>query len=345
MGENPDKILTHAPKVSVLICSHKKTFLLEAVTSAINQTIPRGYFEIVVILDYSDENVEKWLNEKAVKYFILPSSKWGEAMAYGIERLHGDIICFLDDDDLFYPNKLNRIIELFEENSNLIYIHNSAQFISYNDTLLKNPIKTFDRTFCFKNDPQSLKQIRKILMASTKNHIDFNVSSITVRRESIIPYANIIRKLPTMIDTILFYLSLNNEGYIMNTTDCLTKYRFHDSVSNSIIINSDSLSKYRRWTGEIEKSLHILMMSTQIHNIRDFVFAKKVSVSLITNILTGDLNEDSPLLITFLRTNLKFRPLYSLFLLFLAGIKFLLPKKLYYPFSLFLFRIFFILPR
>ena len=345
MAENPDKILTHTPKVSVLICSHKKTFLLEAVTSAINQTIPRDYFEIVVILDYSDESVEKWLNEKAVRYFILLSSKWGEAMAYGIERLHGDIVCFLDDDDLFYPNKLNRIIELFAENSNLIYVHNSAQFISYNGTLLKNPFKTFSRTFCFQSSPQSLKQIRKILLTSTKKHMDFNVSSITVRRESIIPYVNIIRKLPAMIDTILFYLSLNNEGNIMNTTDCLTKYRFHDSVSNSIIINSDSLSKYRSWTVEIEQSLNVMMMSTQIHNIRNFVFAKKVSVSLITNILTGDLIKDSPLIITFLRTNLKFRPLYSLFLLFLAGIKFLLPKKLYYPFSFLLFRIFFSLPK
>ncbi|ADB86739.1 glycosyltransferase family A protein [Saccharolobus islandicus] len=36
-------------------------------------------------------------------------------LAKGIEEAKGDIICFLDDDDLFKPTKLERVDKIFEE--------------------------------------------------------------------------------------------------------------------------------------------------------------------------------------------------------------------------------------
>ena len=43
----------------------------------------------------------------------------------GAEYSSSDILCILNDDDLFTKNKLEYVLRLFNEHKNLLYYHNS----------------------------------------------------------------------------------------------------------------------------------------------------------------------------------------------------------------------------
>lgn len=120
-------------KVSVVIPTYKRNdFLEEAIKSVLNQTFRD--FEIIIVDDNGKDNsfreknkllMKKYRNHKSVR-FIFPDSNVGGSYArnIGVENSKGKYIAFLDDDDFFYPNKLEKIINVAEqpyEHASLFY--------------------------------------------------------------------------------------------------------------------------------------------------------------------------------------------------------------------------------
>ena len=55
---------TRSIKISVVITCHtRKQFLREAINSAIHQTFPRKDYEIIVVADFHDEEIEKYCKD------------------------------------------------------------------------------------------------------------------------------------------------------------------------------------------------------------------------------------------------------------------------------------------
>lgn len=119
--------MNNFPKISVIIPSYNRfNFLLNAITSVTNQDYPN--IELIIINDGSSD--EQYYSKKL--YNILPSNsivinntlnsgnfvKEGKA-AYtrnmGLKLASGDYIAFLDDDDIWLPNKLKTQIEYMEK--------------------------------------------------------------------------------------------------------------------------------------------------------------------------------------------------------------------------------------
>jgi len=109
------------PKVSVIIPTYNRQKLLpKAIKSVLNQTFKN--FELIIVDDGSTDNTKEIIKEfqkrdPRIKYiwqenFGAPAGPKNT----GIKNSKGEYIAFLDDDDEWLPEKLEKQIELFEDN-------------------------------------------------------------------------------------------------------------------------------------------------------------------------------------------------------------------------------------
>lgn len=120
-----------APKVSVIIPTYnRRDYLIEAVESVLAQTYQD--FEIIVVDDGSNDNTEIHFAEfiqrtPAAKgrIFYCKQKNSGPAIArnHGIFRSCGEYIAFLDSDDLWYPEKLEKQVGVLDENPEIDLVY------------------------------------------------------------------------------------------------------------------------------------------------------------------------------------------------------------------------------
>jgi glycosyltransferase involved in cell wall biosynthesis len=99
------------PLVSIIIpCWNGERFVGEAIESALSQTYPR--VEVIVINDGSTDGTENVLRSVRgnVRWETTPNRGGCAARNRGIELARGELVQFLDADDLLYPNKLAQMV-------------------------------------------------------------------------------------------------------------------------------------------------------------------------------------------------------------------------------------------
>ena len=107
------------PKVSIIIPTYNRAHLIgRAIKSVLNQTYQD--FEIIVVDDGSTDNMEEVVKKfqkknKRIRYIRHKENK-GEAAARntGIKAAKGEYIAFQDSDDEWFPEKLEKQMEVFE---------------------------------------------------------------------------------------------------------------------------------------------------------------------------------------------------------------------------------------
>lgn len=120
------------PTVSVLIPFHNRVqWTAEAVQSVLDQTY--SDFEIILLDDGSTEDVAPLLQlaDERVRYIRQENNK-GSAAARnrGLDLARGRYIAFLDSDDLFLPDKLEKQVALMDQRPDVVISHTSYQRIS-----------------------------------------------------------------------------------------------------------------------------------------------------------------------------------------------------------------------
>lgn len=104
-------------KVSVIIPAYNpnKQYLRQAINSALNQNYKA--FEIILIDDHSDIPINYFDRDLRIRT-IRTERNLGPAGArnIGISNSIGDLISFLDSDDIWHPNKLVLSVGEFEKN-------------------------------------------------------------------------------------------------------------------------------------------------------------------------------------------------------------------------------------
>lgn len=95
------------PKVSVIITSIGRPELRLAINSVRNQTYEN--IEIIVVLD---GNLPDGIGTQDIKFIYLNGIKNGNiSRNIGIKEATGEFIALLDDDDIFYPMKIQKQVE------------------------------------------------------------------------------------------------------------------------------------------------------------------------------------------------------------------------------------------
>lgn len=124
-------IQNHAkPKVSVIIPTYNRaSILIEAIVSVLNQTFQP--FEIIVVDDGSTDNTAQVIKPYSESVFYIRTENQGVSSARnrGIIEAKGDWVAFLDSDDTWHPEKLNRQVQcLSGSDSKLCFCASTAEF-------------------------------------------------------------------------------------------------------------------------------------------------------------------------------------------------------------------------
>jgi len=119
------------PLVSVIVTTFNRADLIgETIESILNQTYTN--FELIIVDDGSTDNTEgvvKKYNDKKIQY--IKTGNWGgpaHPRNIGIKKAKGEYIAFCDDDDLWYPQKLEKQIQ-FLSNNDIIGVGSNTESI------------------------------------------------------------------------------------------------------------------------------------------------------------------------------------------------------------------------
>jgi glycosyltransferase involved in cell wall biosynthesis len=103
------------PLVSIIINNYNYArYLPEAIESALSQSYPQT--EILVVDDGSTDGSREVILRQDYRIVPILKRNGGQASALnaGVAQSRGKIICFLDADDFWYPDKVARIVEIIE---------------------------------------------------------------------------------------------------------------------------------------------------------------------------------------------------------------------------------------
>ena len=107
-------------KISVIIPNYNYgRFIGEAIESVLAQTFPP--YEIIVVDDGSDDNsadIVKTFGSR-VKFIQQRNQGVGAARNNGVKNSSGNLIAFLDADDIWLPTKLEKQVELLQQDNKI----------------------------------------------------------------------------------------------------------------------------------------------------------------------------------------------------------------------------------
>ena len=92
-------------------------FIGEAINSALHQTYIN--VEVIVVDDGSTDRSREIISQFGDKIIPLLKQNGGQASAFnaGFEKSSGDVVFFLDSDDVLFPGAVENVIELFTESA------------------------------------------------------------------------------------------------------------------------------------------------------------------------------------------------------------------------------------
>ncbi len=119
-------------EISVLINNYNyQDYVVDAIESVLNQSHPVD--EIIVVDDKSTDNSAQILQEKfsnhEIVQLVLKDKNEGQLSSFneGFLASKGDIICFLDADDLYRENYIAEVVKFYQENPRCDFLFCSAE--------------------------------------------------------------------------------------------------------------------------------------------------------------------------------------------------------------------------
>ena len=114
--------------ISVIIPTHNYgSFIGDAIESILIQDYPQERIEIIIVDDGSTDNTRDVIRKYASRVTYLYSERKGVAAARnkGISLAKGQIITFLDADDIWLPMRIKRVVEAYAHHADVgVVFHN-----------------------------------------------------------------------------------------------------------------------------------------------------------------------------------------------------------------------------
>jgi len=128
--------------VSVIIPTYnREKYIEETILSVLHQSFP--VHELIIIDDGSTDNtrdvVGRYKDRHEVKYVYQQNQGISSARNHGVRLATGNILAFLDSDDIWLPSKLSLQMELFRTSPLLGMVHNRIGFIDSHGRTCKGP--------------------------------------------------------------------------------------------------------------------------------------------------------------------------------------------------------------
>jgi glycosyltransferase involved in cell wall biosynthesis len=201
--------------ISVIITAYdRKEYLLQAINSTIKQSLSKDLYEIILIKNFRDDDIDTFANKNNIINLFSENNTLSGKIMEAMEKAKGNILCFLDDDDIFYYEKLEYVLKKFAGNINLCYLHNNFTAID--------------------KDGKPLAYYNK--------NPDFNMSSISMRKKiiNIETFGGISKS----IDTLIYFYAKESKMEMEIDNIELTYYRVTDNSVTHSFTDLDSFIKF-----------------------------------------------------------------------------------------------------
>ena len=245
-----DKSISDGMKhISVIICSHtRKEFIIDAVKSVSNQTMTRSYYEIIIVKNFRDSEIDSKLSTLSDQVFIVDDDWQGEKWWIGIKAAKGKLLCFLDDDDLFLPYKLEEVWRMYSTFKFSYLRHDLSSFTNLQDSQIFQgvPHEAFIASTVTINKKKGM--LAKLAPTLTSS------SGSCIERELCLNYKDSIKQIKIAFDQLLFYIALESYKGLAVTNAKLSLYRIHNSFTGIQTSNiNDSMDKIADKIGIFQK--------------------------------------------------------------------------------------------
>ncbi len=151
-------------------CYNASRFIGETIESVQKQTYIN--WELLIVDDGSKDNSEEIVyryikTDNRIKYFKLPQNTGSPAAPrnYAIEKAKGDFIAFLDADDLWKPDKLEKQID-FATCQNCSIVYSDGEIIDENGRFVRN-----------------MRKVSKADYKHTLKHDELSCSAVLIKKE------------------------------------------------------------------------------------------------------------------------------------------------------------------
>jgi len=222
--------------ITVIITAYnRKEFLEDAIKSAINQTLPRKYYEIIVVKNFFDEKIDNIISKNNIKSIFCDSPNQGEHLAAALKEANGNILSFLDDDDMFTKDKLEIVHSTFQR-EDIVFHRNRRTFVNEKNKIIgkDRPYPPFEAKG---SDPISLRKL-------INRGMGVNSSTMSIRRRALDAIdVDRFRRMGLAVDSLYFVAALLQGGILVYDPRPLTLFRVHGSQS---FVNTGSIDAYAR---------------------------------------------------------------------------------------------------
>lgn len=251
--------VSNAPLVSVIITAYnRREFLLDAIRSVVRQNIPKDKFEVIVIKNFSDTVIDREIKLLGFLNIVTPEIRIGKMILEAIQASRGEILSFLDDDDLFLPCKLSSVVDAFSRNPKLAYYkHGFVKATEGISAIHSRPERRHgDRSNVFHIHGE------KNLARAVRLHAPLNLSSISIKKNVIMTFAASLSSLETAPDFFAFYSAVcSADPYFMIDAQQLSIYRLHKSTTRVIESDGQLIAKHLQEYGILIRRTFQSMLS------------------------------------------------------------------------------------
>lgn len=161
-------------KISIVTCSYNQVeFIRQNIESVLNQNYPN--FEHLIIDGGSTDGTVEILKEYPhLDWVSEPDRGQSDALNKGFRRSTGDIIAWINSDDMLAPNALFNINNFFEQNPDKSVVIGNQVLIDRNGNILKViPAEAFTLNSLLNTRHCSVMQNSTLIRRSVFNEVGF----------------------------------------------------------------------------------------------------------------------------------------------------------------------------
>ena len=271
--------------MSVVITAYnRKAFLMRALHSLGNLKLNDIEIEVIVVKNFSEDTIDDYLQSIQAKIIIGGETPLCSYVYLGIINSTGKYLFFLEDDDLFFDNKISYVTNLMDSRQ-IDYYHNA--YVAVNESLY--PINSLlyrntKKPVIVVKEPRTVSMIRGLMRIKG----DINLSSICISRELVERSQQIdfLKEVSAGPDWFLFYLGIQNGGALYFDDKILTRYLIHESTANTKLETIEGFINKRIYllTKEV-KSLLVMLSLFSSPGIQETIKRRITTDLLQVNII------------------------------------------------------------
>lgn len=235
------------PLFSVIVVAYnRKDYIMEAIQSVLIQTIEKDHYEIIVIKNIVDPMIDTFLKKHNILNINSEEKTLSGKISESAQIANGEYLCFLEDDDLWSPNRLSHFSSLLNNFCQVDYYHNGhVHFISRKQKVVLFNGSEEDKSVHLINTLSakcSFKEFNKL----TKNHSSYNLSSMIIKKDLVLSNLELFSEFGNdFVDGLIFYISVIFGSNLLIDKRKLTAVRVHSNNRSGLSIGTGSTRSFK----------------------------------------------------------------------------------------------------